>query len=169
MYDVYPDLERLERRLGLKDGERLETVERLEVDGAFLRGVLEMILSDVAIDERAYLRDYDLKAEVDWGPADSIAAHFAGTGYFAGLVAVTRNFDEYWYLETYPEARLAVAERRYQSGLDHYRAEGRRQGRAPNAAALATMARWRQVLSGTVPDRVPIDIAPQQPTTEPEK
>jgi hypothetical protein len=39
------------------------------------------------------------------------------------------EFDEEWYLETYPDVRVAIEEKQFASGWDHYRSVGYLEGR----------------------------------------
>jgi O-antigen biosynthesis protein len=48
--------------------------------------------------------------------------------------AVEGGFDEGWYLAAYPDVAAAVADGSFASGLAHYRAHGRAEGRRPSAA-----------------------------------
>lgn len=164
MADVYPDLQRLERRLGLGPDESLATVETLEVDGEFLRGLLSIILSDFALNERLYSEENEVEAEFNWGDAKTLSDHFAMIGYFAGAAAAPRNFDATWYLSTYPEARAAVDNGTFETALDHYMTDGQRQGRSPNVSAQDMQARWRRILSRLNEDE-PIKLAELRSTT----
>lgn len=42
------------------------------------------------------------------------------------------DFDEAWYLKTYPDVRVAVNKRVYESGWSHYCTDGYFQGRLPS-------------------------------------
>jgi cephalosporin hydroxylase len=57
------------------------------------------------------------------------------------------EFDEEWYVSTYPDVAKAIKEGRLIRGLDHYLAHGRREGRLPTRTAGLTTGLEYRLLS----------------------
>ena len=166
MSDFLPSISQIGARLGLSGETRLETVDRVVVDGDFLRFLLGMIASGFALDARAYRREHGLSSAADWDGFAPASAHFASEGFFAGLTAVPRNFDEDWYLTTYPDARAAVEEGLFPDGLSHYLATGRAEWRLPNAGAAQEVQAWRHILRPVGPESARVVKPAAKPTTD---
>lgn len=158
MTDFLPHISQIEARLGLGETESLQTVDRVVVDGAFLRFLLRRIAEGFALDARAYRKEHGLSTGADWDGLASASEHFAATGFLAGLSATPRNFDEDWYLSTYPDVRAAIQEGGYEDGLAHYLAVGRSEWRLPNPAVSEAVHDWRRILRPVRED--PVHVAP---------
>ena len=52
-------------------------------------------------------------------------------GILEGRLPRKPEFDEAWYLTTYPDVAAAVRDGRFASGYEHYVREGWREGRRP--------------------------------------
>lgn len=165
MSDYLPDIKQIESRLGLTEDERLEDVKSIEVDGAFLRFLISKIAYSFAFDARAYREENDLCFNQIWEADISVSDHFSDIGYFAGLNANPRNFDEDWYLATYPEVRKDISDGLYKDALDHYVMQGRTRCHLPNARAEDEVRAWRKILrKKKKPD--PIDLPKLEKTKQ---
>lgn len=77
-----------------------------------------------------------LKIE-NWDSQDeSIVISRSGLIDFLRHLANESNFDEYFYLETYPDVREAVNSGKFVSGLDHYQSFGFLEGRIPSMVSF---------------------------------
>lgn len=153
MSDFIPDFAQIAARLGLEDGAALKDAVTVQVDGAFLRFLVSRIAATFDLDARAYRADNPAADDAGWDATKSASAHFAATGHLSGFAAKPRNFDEDWYLSTYPDVRREISEGHFDDALAHYLGKGRAEWRLPNARADAEVRAWRRILHQ--PERAP--------------
>jgi hypothetical protein len=144
--DFIPDIAQIAARLGLEDGEALKDAARVPIDGAFLRFLVSRIAATFDLDARAYRADNPAADDAGWDTTKAASAHFAATGHLSGFAAKPRNFDEDWYLSTYPDVRREISDGHFEDALAHYLGKGRAEWRLPNARADAEVRAWRKIL-----------------------
>jgi hypothetical protein len=144
--DFIPDISQIAARLGLEDGTALQDAVTVQIDGAFLRFLISRIAATFDVDARAYRADNPAADEAGWDTTEPASAHFAAVGHLSGFAAKPRNFDENWYLSTYPDVRRGINEGHFDDALAHYLSKGRAEWRLPNAGADAEVRAWRKIL-----------------------
>ena len=96
--------------------------------------ILQMIISNVEVNEEWYLREYeDIARAINNGNVGSPRQHFVEDGYFEGRLPFPMPVDERWYLERYPDVADSVRKGVVGSGQQHFDEDGYREGRLPFA------------------------------------
>ncbi len=142
-WDGHHDIVVLRRGSGAAETELSPPAERERV--AAYDPVMQVFDADF------YLRTYpDVATAIGKGEVPSAFAHYVQAGRGEGRLThqepgddmvplLPERFDESWYLSANPDVRDAVVGGHIQSGLQHYRTWGRREGRQPSKGGMATL------------------------------
>jgi hypothetical protein len=117
--------------------------ESVRVPASLLRFLLQLALvnSDFSVD--TYLAENpDVANAVRIGKIENPRLHYLGDGYFEGRTGGVPPLDERWYLQTYKDVAVAVANGQVASAAEHFRSVGASELRAPSAQYEPDAVEW---------------------------
>ena len=122
---------------------RLESKNRIAVNAAALKVLIEQLIAMMPFDEEAYLDlNPDVKESFEEGNILNLHEHFVTAGYYEGRFASRSHVDEEFYLKCYPDVADAVRSGRVPSAETHYISSGASEGRAPAREFEPILTRW---------------------------
>jgi hypothetical protein len=97
-----------------------------------LRTLLRLVLEQVQVDERYYLRTYpDVGEAIEMGLFASPRHHFIEFGYFEDRLPFKIEVDEKFYFQAYPDVKSNVKRGSIPSAQFHFERNGYKEGRLP--------------------------------------
>ncbi|UPY36025.1 hypothetical protein [Sediminicoccus sp. KRV36] len=90
-------------------------------------------LLNYGTDEEYIACNEDVGQAFERGDVTDVRAHFIEVGFFEGRKARNVDVDENWYLNEYPDVKMAISSGAIESAESHFNQRGEIEWRAPDA------------------------------------
>ena len=146
MKPYFPPVALLCQALGITTDE-IYTSDKVTVNVAALRKLVEVALGNVSIDTSVYAaQNPDIESSLGYDTI-KLNEHFIKAGYFEGRAFPWARFDTAFYLKAYADIAAAYHSKTLGDPFKHFQDRGVYEARLPNSTCQNEVDSWWEIIN----------------------